>query len=158
MIAQHCCFHTCALTYLANHSLPLPFSPVHSSPKRAFSSWSKSSLREEKRIKGRERQRERDKESERVLQTTGTNANTHQLTCDYNYVWSFLLIQENSSPKKMKILSSFTRFKHLWLFYFHGEQKYTITKACQAPARTKSPVKVVSMTHTLYSMASEAIK
>lgn len=35
---------TCALTYLANHSLPLPFSPLHSSPKRAFSSWSKSSL------------------------------------------------------------------------------------------------------------------
>lgn len=35
---------TCALTYLANHSLPFPFSPLHSSPKRAFSSWSKSSL------------------------------------------------------------------------------------------------------------------
>ncbi len=156
MIAQHCCFHTCALTYLANHSLPLPFSPVHSSPKRAFSSWSKSSLREEKRIKGRERQRERDKESERVLQTTGTNANTHQLTCDYNSVWSFFLIQENSSPKKMKILSSFTRFKHLWLFYFHGEKSTPSQRPVKVQQGQKSPVKVVYM--TLYSMASEAIK
>lgn len=35
---------TWALTYLANHSLPFPFSPLHSSPNLAFSSWSKSSL------------------------------------------------------------------------------------------------------------------
>ena len=35
---------TCALTYLANHSLPFPSSPLHSSPNLAFSSCSRSSL------------------------------------------------------------------------------------------------------------------
>lgn len=83
----------------------------------------KRELKEPGVVAGRERQSEWDSEWESTWNRNKCK-HTHQLTCDYNSIWSFFLIQENSSPKKRKILSSFTRFKPLWLFYFRGEQKY----------------------------------
>ncbi len=63
-----------------------------------------------------EKDRERDKESERVLQTT------EQMQTHISWHVTIIMSEASSSfkrivsPKKMKILSSFTRFKHLWLF------------------------------------------
>ncbi len=129
----------------------------------------KRELKEPGVVAGRDRQREWDRESERVLET-GTNANIH-----ISWHVTIILSEASSSFKRIVHLKK-GKFCHrllvsnLYDFFtsvenksiFSIPQKYTVTKACQAPARTKKPhkslIKVVYMTHTLYSKASEAIQ